>query len=446
VHDGSDAVRRRTAQLRLDSHRIGDVPYICEQAGLGWPPNARTLRAGLPRRSPAGCVRRRGKVARDNSSRLIPTNARKRETVAARHTTRRRRLYGASGSSDPAPVEPDVYPVWLSSEEVIGLIAYGRITALSGAVPGEPPFFERWKLEVSGWSGVERRYPLVRDMRWVIARIRWWQRRKRRHGPPVPCPLHALDRIKRGHVRWAIKHHSGTAASTLAQLRADVRQMHAARTAHAMAIERATANLCAEIAAEHIVAWGRPGTWRKRQFTYGIHEPIPPVFFANAHNTIRRDGWATCADSVTMDVWANWSGPDWGDVRFKRDDVLALLRSNGPSDAQVMSEDDDAPSHTTADNPPVDVGESPLPSFGERTLRMQFASGYISRRFITNDDKKTVELVDPYILICEEKLSALQPMLGLLEAVVQSGKPLLIIAEDVDGEALATLFGTCQRL
>jgi chaperonin GroEL len=70
---------------------------------------------------------------------------------------------------------------------------------------------------------------------------------------------------------------------------------------------------------------------------------------------------------------------------------------------------------------------------------MQFDRGYISPYFITNADKMRVELEDPYILIYEKKLSALNDFLPVLEAVVQAGKPLLIIAEDVEGEALATL-------
>ncbi|MBN9261030.1 MAG: chaperonin GroEL, partial [Hyphomicrobium sp.] len=70
---------------------------------------------------------------------------------------------------------------------------------------------------------------------------------------------------------------------------------------------------------------------------------------------------------------------------------------------------------------------------------MQFDRGYISPYFVTNADKMTTELDSPYILIHEKKLSGLQPMLPLLEAVVQTGKPLLIIAEEVEGEALATL-------
>jgi len=70
---------------------------------------------------------------------------------------------------------------------------------------------------------------------------------------------------------------------------------------------------------------------------------------------------------------------------------------------------------------------------------MQFDRGYVSPYFITNAEKMIAELADPYILIHEKKLSSLQPMLPLLESIVQSGKPLLVIAEDVEGEALATL-------
>ncbi len=70
---------------------------------------------------------------------------------------------------------------------------------------------------------------------------------------------------------------------------------------------------------------------------------------------------------------------------------------------------------------------------------MQFDRGYLSPYFITNQDKMRVELEDPYVMIHEKKLSNLQAMLPVLESAVQSGKPLLIIAEDVEGEALATL-------
>ncbi|MGA0561115.1 chaperonin GroEL [Ancylobacter sp. VNQ12] len=70
---------------------------------------------------------------------------------------------------------------------------------------------------------------------------------------------------------------------------------------------------------------------------------------------------------------------------------------------------------------------------------MQFDRGYLSPYFVTNAEKMTVDLEDPYLLIFDKKLSGLQPILPVLEAVVQSGKPLVIVAEDVEGEALATL-------
>src|SRR5690606_39054419 len=70
---------------------------------------------------------------------------------------------------------------------------------------------------------------------------------------------------------------------------------------------------------------------------------------------------------------------------------------------------------------------------------MQFDRGYLSPYFVTNAEKMVAELEDTFILLHEKKLSNLQAMLPVLESVVQSGKPLLIIAEDVEGEALATL-------
>jgi chaperonin GroEL len=70
---------------------------------------------------------------------------------------------------------------------------------------------------------------------------------------------------------------------------------------------------------------------------------------------------------------------------------------------------------------------------------MEFDRGYLSPYFITNAEKMLAELEDAYLLIHEKKLSSLQPLLPILEAVVQAGKPLLIIAEDIEGEALATL-------
>src|SRR5947209_3860708 len=88
----------------------------------------------------------------------------------------------------------------------------------------------------------------------------------------------------------------------------------------------------------------------------------------------------------------------------------------------------------------ITVEESKALEFELETVEgMQFDRGYLSPYFITNAEKMITELEDPYILLHEKKLSNLQAMLPLLEAVVQSGKPLLIISEDVEGEALATL-------
>ncbi len=70
---------------------------------------------------------------------------------------------------------------------------------------------------------------------------------------------------------------------------------------------------------------------------------------------------------------------------------------------------------------------------------MQFDRGYLSPYFVTNSEKMTADLEDPYILIYDKKISSMKDLLPVLEPVAQSGKPLLIIAEDVDGEALATL-------
>jgi len=88
----------------------------------------------------------------------------------------------------------------------------------------------------------------------------------------------------------------------------------------------------------------------------------------------------------------------------------------------------------------ITVDESKGLEFELETVEgMQFDRGYLSPYFVTNPEKMTVELDDPYILIHEKKLSNLQAMLPVLEAVVQAGRPLLIIAEDIEGEALATL-------
>jgi len=89
---------------------------------------------------------------------------------------------------------------------------------------------------------------------------------------------------------------------------------------------------------------------------------------------------------------------------------------------------------------PITVEEAKNTDFELEVVEgMTFDRGYISPYFVTNTEKMITEFDNPYILIFEKKLSALQPMLPLLEAVAQSGKPLVIIAEDIEGEALATL-------
>ncbi len=88
----------------------------------------------------------------------------------------------------------------------------------------------------------------------------------------------------------------------------------------------------------------------------------------------------------------------------------------------------------------ITVEESKTMEFELETVEgMQFDRGYLSPYFVTNPDKMLAELEDCYILLHEKKLSSLQAMVPMLEAVIQSGKPLMIIAEDVEGEALATL-------
>jgi hypothetical protein len=80
------------------------------------------------------------------------------------------------------------------------------------------------------------------------------------------------------------------------------------------------------IASEHLAAFGRLGVWRSRKFISAMLERIPPEYFINPLNTILPDGWATSGWDETAKDWANWNGPEWGDVRFRRDDVLLLLR------------------------------------------------------------------------------------------------------------------------
>jgi len=116
---------------------------------------------------------------------------------------------------------------------------------------------------------------------------------------------------------------------------------------------------------------------------------------------------------------------------------VATISANG--DSEIGTKIAEAVQKVGVDSP-ITVEEAKGLEFEVSVVEgMNFDRGYLSPYFVTNSEKMTVELDSPYILLFEKKLSNLQPMIPLLEAVVQSGKPLLIIAEDVEGEALATL-------
>jgi chaperonin GroEL len=116
---------------------------------------------------------------------------------------------------------------------------------------------------------------------------------------------------------------------------------------------------------------------------------------------------------------------------------VATISANG--DVEIGSKISEAVQKVGPDSP-ITVEEAKGLEFEVNVVEgMNFDRGYLSPYFITNGEKMTVELENPFILLFEKKVSALQTMVPLLEAVVQSGRPLLIIAEDVEGEALAAL-------
>ncbi len=116
---------------------------------------------------------------------------------------------------------------------------------------------------------------------------------------------------------------------------------------------------------------------------------------------------------------------------------VATISANG--DSEVGNKIADAVQKVGPDSP-ITVEEAKGLEFEVDVVEgMNFDRGYLSPYFITNGEKMTVELENPYVLLFEKKVSNLQPMVPLLEAVVQSSRPLLIIAEDVEGEALAAL-------
>lgn len=116
---------------------------------------------------------------------------------------------------------------------------------------------------------------------------------------------------------------------------------------------------------------------------------------------------------------------------------VATISANG--DSEIGNKIAEAFKKVGADSP-ITVEEAKGLEFEMSVVEgMNFDRGYLSPYFITNGEKMTVEMENPFILLFEKKISNLQPMVPLLEAVVQSGRPLLIIAEDVEGEALAAL-------
>ncbi len=167
-----------------------------------------------------------------------------------------------------------------------------------------------------------------------------------------------------------------------------------------------------------------------------------------AHAIVREGAKAVAAGMNPMDLKRG--------VDLAVDAVVADLRKNSKN---VTSNEEIAQVGTISANGDVEIGRfiadamkkvgnegvitveeaKSLETELEVVEGMQFDRGYISPYFVTNADKMRVDMEDPYVLIYEKKLSGLQELLPLLEAVVQASKPLLIIAEDIEGEALATL-------
>lgn len=318
-----------------------------------------------PAKKPNEGARSVAEVTEHNRLYTFPIEDRRRELIAARHTARVQRAYGSQGA---AATEPSVPSEYLTSEEVIGLIAFGYATAAPVPVPDERPLVQKWNYEPPIWSGGLRRYPWIYSLRWLIARVRWWRTCKRL-GRIDGSKLQRLHPTARARIRWALRTHGKPATEILVSLAQDVRQMLAARNAHEEpreeALARASQILCQEIAAGRICAWGRPGVWRSRQLASGLHELIPNLFFSNPRNTILPDGWATCGwDAAARDL-NDWKGPDWGDVRFKRDEVFALLlRVLGEAD---LARDDRARWFTILEHGQKPIGAIPnKPGFAGR--------------------------------------------------------------------------------
>lgn len=123
-----------------------------------------------------------------------------------------------------------------------------------------------------------------------------------------------------------------------------------------------------------------------------------------------------------------------------KDEIAQVATISANGDKEIGNMIAEAMERVGKKNSPITVEEGKTPAMELEVVEgMNFDRGYASPYFVTNSEKMLTELDNPYILIFDKKLSSLQPLLPVLEAVVQSGKGLLIIAEDIEGEALATL-------
>lgn len=269
----------------------------------------------------------------EGQNRPLPLGDRKRAQIAARYEKDRQ-----LAASQPLPEDEFARPTatgelepYLTAGEVLGLIAYGRPDGFERPAPGAPPMYERWG-GIPARSRCERRSSIIFEMRWVLARVRWWLTCDRRSGKWRKCPLPPLDRNARAKLRMIARRHGNEMSVLLAQLRADIRLIQTAYAAHEEELARATTKLCKSIAAKRLVALGRRGTRRGRVLQAGMHEAIPPEYFANPHNTITLDGWATCDPDAPIEEWLHVDRPEWGDVRFETARVLTLWRPQRPGE------------------------------------------------------------------------------------------------------------------
>lgn len=218
---------------------------------------------------------------------------------------------------------------WITAWDALSLIAFGRVDfGRYDLPPWEEVIVERWGVRC--WDhNLGRRFPFLMDVRYVVARVRWWKMGHRSKGLP------SIGVERRAYIRKLGQHHKKPISDLLIDLRNDVREAAAAKARWDTAINSAIATLCRAVAAEQISAEGRPGRWRNRQIKSGMPETIPAKFFANPGRTITVDGWATC--DPTSEEWSSWIGPDWGDVRFKREDVVRFLGDHAQHGGPVGS-------------------------------------------------------------------------------------------------------------